>query len=109
MSDQQPPEPLHVFFSDAAEAALAGLSRGELDAVEKLTELLAVEPRTGRPVPGGTDPQVEDYTALTEQAADSGDRISVVYRYHEQMRSIFVTWIVAFRVQSGRVASGKIA
>ncbi|MFJ4185516.1 hypothetical protein [Kitasatospora sp. NPDC089509] len=91
----EPREPLHVFLSDAAEQALLQLCPGELDAVEKLVERLAVLPRLGIPVPGGTDPEVDDYTARTDPAADSGDRISVVYRYHEAMSSVFVTWIIA--------------
>ncbi|MFJ5927631.1 hypothetical protein ACIQF6_34050 [Kitasatospora sp. NPDC092948] len=93
--DQQQPTPLHVFLSDAAEHALAALQPGELDAVEKLIERLTVHPRLGIPVPGGTDPEVDDYTARTDPAADTGDRISVVYRYHEAMSSVFVTWIIA--------------
>ncbi|MFE2412300.1 hypothetical protein ACFXDE_28530 [Kitasatospora sp. NPDC059408] len=98
MTDDQPTEPrepLHVFLSDAAEAALAQLRPGELDAVEKLVERLALYPRLGIPVPGGTDPEVDDYTARTDPAADTGDRISVVYRVHEQMKSVFVTWVIA--------------
>ncbi len=96
MSDQaERPEPLHVFLSDAATQILAGLRPGELDAVEKLLERLAVHPRLGIPVPGGTDPEVDDYTAGTDPAADTGDRISVVYRLHEGMKSVFVTWIIA--------------
>ncbi|MDH6107865.1 hypothetical protein P3T36_006324 [Kitasatospora sp. MAP12-15] len=95
MTDQQPPAPLHVFLSDAAEQALAQLRPGELDAVEKLVERLAIHPRLGIPVPGGTDPEVDDYTARTDPAADSGDRISVVYRVHETMASVFVVWIIA--------------
>ncbi|MET8629614.1 hypothetical protein ABZW30_38795 [Kitasatospora sp. NPDC004669] len=65
--------------SDAAEQALAALRPGELDAVEKLVERLAIHPRLGIPVPGGTDPEVDDYTARTDPAADTGDRISVVF------------------------------
>ncbi|MFJ7250154.1 hypothetical protein ACIQWA_36720 [Kitasatospora sp. NPDC098652] len=97
MTDQpeQQPAPLHVFLSDAAEAALAQLRPGELDAVEKLVERLAIFPRLGIPVPGGTDPEVDDYTARTDPAADTGDRISVVYRVHETMKSVFVTWVIA--------------
>ncbi|MFJ2781568.1 hypothetical protein [Kitasatospora sp. NPDC087315] len=96
MTDQpERPAPLHVFLSDAAEHALAALRPDELDAVEKLVERLAIHPRLGIPVPGGTDPEVDDYTARTDPAADSGDRISVVYRYHEAMASVFVTWIIA--------------
>ncbi len=96
MTDQpEQPAPLHVFLSDATETALAALRPGELDAVEKLVERLAVHPRLGIPVPGGTDPEVDDYTARTDPAADSGDRVSVVYRYHEAMASVFVTWIIA--------------
>ncbi|GAA1257180.1 hypothetical protein GCM10009665_54620 [Kitasatospora nipponensis] len=48
--------------------------------------------RTGPPWPpqwGG------DHTARTDPAADTGNRISVVHRYHEQMSSVFVTWIIA--------------
>ncbi|MFG2692478.1 hypothetical protein [Kitasatospora sp. NPDC048407] len=63
--------------------------------VEKLIERLAVHPRLGIPVPGGTDPEVDDYTARTDPAADTGDRISVVYRVHDSMRAVFVTWIIA--------------
>ncbi|MFD5084362.1 hypothetical protein ACFWOG_17200 [Kitasatospora sp. NPDC058406] len=97
MTDAQPeqPTPLHVFLSDAAEQALAALRPGELDAVEKIVERLALYPRLGIPVPGGTDPEVDDYTFRTDPASDSGDRISVVYRYHEGMASVFVTWIIA--------------
>ncbi|MFD9061851.1 hypothetical protein ACFVZ3_10050 [Kitasatospora purpeofusca] len=91
----EPAAPLHVFLSDAAERVLAGLRPGELDAVEKLVERLAVHPRLGIPVPGGTAPEVDDYTARTDPAADTGDRISVVYRLHEGMSAIFVTWIIA--------------
>jgi hypothetical protein len=95
VSDQRPPEPLHVFLSDGAEQVLAKLSPSELDVVEKLVERLAIHPRLGVPIPGGADPEVDDYTARTEPAADTGDRVSVVYRYHEHMRSVFVTWIIA--------------
>ena len=97
MTDQpeQPPAPLHVFLSDAAEQALAALRPGELDVVEKLVERLAVYPRLGIPVPGGTDPEVDDYTARTDPASDTGDRVSVVYRYHPGMSAIFVTWVIA--------------
>ena len=96
MTDQpEQPTPLHVFLSDAAETALATLRPGELDAVEKLVERLAVHPRLGIPVPGGTDPEIDDYTARTDPASDSGDRISLVYRVHESMASVFVTWIIA--------------
>ncbi|MFJ5122976.1 hypothetical protein [Kitasatospora sp. NPDC088548] len=96
MTDQpEQPAPLHVFLSDAAEAALGALRPGELDAVEKLLERLALYPRLGIPVPGGTDLEVDDYTARTDPAADSGDRISIVYRVHETMRSVFVTWVIA--------------
>ncbi|MFF2123493.1 hypothetical protein ACFVXH_39815 [Kitasatospora sp. NPDC058184] len=97
MTDQpeQQPAPLHVFLSDTAEHTLAALRPGELDVVEKLVERLAVSPRLGIPVPGGTDPEVDDYTARTDPASDSGDRISVVYRLHEGMSAIFVTWIIA--------------
>ncbi|MFE9427755.1 hypothetical protein ACFYNO_32890 [Kitasatospora sp. NPDC006697] len=42
----------------------------------------------------GTDPEVDDYTARTDPAADSGDRISL-YRVHETMASVFVAWIIA--------------
>ncbi|MGW2544825.1 hypothetical protein ACWC5I_29095 [Kitasatospora sp. NPDC001574] len=49
--DRKQPEPLHVFLSDAAEQALAALRPGELDAVEKLVERLALYPRFGIPVP----------------------------------------------------------
>ncbi|MFJ8472005.1 hypothetical protein [Kitasatospora sp. NPDC094011] len=73
---EQAPAPLHVFLSDAAEAALALLRPSELDAVEKLVERLALYLRLGIPVPGGTDPEVDDYTARTDPASDSGDRIS---------------------------------
>jgi len=92
---EQPPAPLHVFLSDAAEATLATLRPGELDAVEKLVERLALYPRLGIPVPGGTDPEVDDYTARTDPASDTGDRISIVYRVHEAMKSVFVTWVIA--------------
>ncbi|MEU4301958.1 hypothetical protein [Kitasatospora aureofaciens] len=97
MTDQpeQQPAPLHVFLSDAAEAALTQLRPGELDVVEKLVERLALYPRLGIPVPGGTDPEVDDYTARTDPASDTGDRISVVYRVHEGMKSVFVTWVIA--------------
>ncbi len=71
------------------------LRPGELDAVERLVERLAVHPRLGIPVPGGTDLDIDDYTARTDPASDSGDRVSVVYRLHEPMSSVFVTWIVA--------------
>ncbi|MFD7732185.1 hypothetical protein ACFV6F_17570 [Kitasatospora phosalacinea] len=71
------------------------LQPSELDAVEKLIERLAVHPRLGIPVPGGTDPEVDDYTARTDPAADTGDRISLVYRVHEGMAAIFVTWVIA--------------
>ncbi|MGE7439522.1 hypothetical protein [Kitasatospora sp. NPDC001175] len=77
MTDQpEQPTPLHVFLSDTAEAALATLRPGELDAVEKLVERLALYPRLGIPVPGGADPEVDDYTARTDPASDSGDRIT---------------------------------
>ncbi|MFJ9777903.1 hypothetical protein ACIRVF_42805 [Kitasatospora sp. NPDC101157] len=46
-------------------------------------------PRLGIPVPGGTDPEVDDYTARTDAASDSGDRISVACRLHEGMSAIF--------------------
>ncbi|RKE02957.1 hypothetical protein [Streptomyces sp. TLI_171] len=97
MTDQpeQQPDPLHVFLSDAAEQALAALQPGELDAVEKLVERLAIHPRLGIPVPGGSDPGIDDYTARTDPAADTGDRISVVYRLHETMGSVFITWVIA--------------
>ncbi|MFE3109751.1 hypothetical protein ACFXKJ_27040 [Kitasatospora indigofera] len=36
--------------------------------VEKLLERLAVHPQLGIPVPGGTDPEVDDYTARTDSA-----------------------------------------
>ncbi|MFD7735743.1 hypothetical protein ACFV6F_35810 [Kitasatospora phosalacinea] len=78
--------------TDAAEQALAALRPGELDAVETLVERLAVHPRLGIPVPGGTDPEVDD---CTDPASDSGDRISIVYRYHPGMSVIFVTWVIA--------------
>ncbi len=94
MTDQ-PPAPLHVFLADAAEHALAALRPGELDAVEKLRERLAVHPRLGISVPGGTDPEVDDYTTRTDPAADTGDRISIVYRFHPGMAAIFVTWVIA--------------
>ncbi|MFJ5927643.1 hypothetical protein ACIQF6_34110 [Kitasatospora sp. NPDC092948] len=94
--DQQPaPAPLHVFLSDAAGHALGALQPGELDAVEKLIERLTVHPRLGIPVPGGTDPEVDDYTARTDPAADTGDRISLVYRVHSSMAAVFVTWVIA--------------
>ncbi len=95
LSDDQQPVPLHVFLSDAAEHALESLRPGELDAVEKLVERLAVHPRLGIPVPGGTDPEVDDYTARTDPASDSGDRISIVYRFHPGLAAIFVTWVIA--------------
>ncbi|MFC8453091.1 hypothetical protein [Kitasatospora sp. NPDC057223] len=47
--------------------------------MEKLIERLSPRPRLGIPVPGGTDPEVDDYTARTDPAADSGDRISIVF------------------------------
>ncbi|MFJ4681629.1 hypothetical protein [Kitasatospora sp. NPDC088783] len=43
--------PLPVFLSDAAEHALSALRPGELDAVGKLIERLAVHLRLGSPVP----------------------------------------------------------
>ncbi|MER7773286.1 hypothetical protein [Kitasatospora sp. NPDC096140] len=46
-------------------------------------------------MPGGTDPAVDDYTARTDPASGSGDRISVVYRFHPGMSAIFVTWVIA--------------
>ncbi|MFE5586930.1 DciA family protein [Kitasatospora sp. NPDC056531] len=52
---------------------------GELDSVEKLVERLAVHLRLGIPVPGGTDPEANDYTARTDPASDTGNRISVVF------------------------------
>ncbi|MFF0296203.1 hypothetical protein ACFYST_19770 [Kitasatospora sp. NPDC004614] len=71
-------------LSDAVEAALAQLRPDELDAVE-LVERLALYPRLGIPVPGGTDPEVDDYTA----------RISLVHRVHDSMQAVFVTWVIA--------------
>ncbi|MFF4384480.1 hypothetical protein [Kitasatospora sp. NPDC001547] len=96
MTDQpEQPAPQHVFLSDAVEQTLAALRPGELDAVEELVERLAVHPRLGIPVPGGTNPEVDDYTARTDPASDTSDRISVVYRLHEGMSAIFVTWVIA--------------
>ncbi|MFF0292172.1 hypothetical protein ACFYS8_02900 [Kitasatospora sp. NPDC004615] len=67
---EQRPAPLHVFLSDTAAQTLGRLRPGELDVVEKLIERLAVHPRLGIPVPGGTDPEVDDYTARTDPAAE---------------------------------------
>ncbi|CAN3978382.1 hypothetical protein [Kitasatospora purpeofusca] len=68
MTDQpEPAAPLHVFLSDSAERSLAGLRPGELDAVEHLVERLAVHPRLGIPVPGGTDPEVDYCTGRTDR------------------------------------------
>ncbi|MEK2494467.1 hypothetical protein WN990_33465 [Kitasatospora purpeofusca] len=63
----EPPDPLHVFLSDTTERVLAGLRPNELDAVEKLVERRAVHLRLGIPVPGGTDPEVDDCTARTDR------------------------------------------
>ncbi|MFD5610555.1 hypothetical protein [Kitasatospora sp. NPDC127060] len=93
--DHPRPTPLHVFLSDAAEQALATLRPDELDVVEKLVERLSAHPRLGIPVPGGADPEVDDYTARTDPAAVTGDRISVIYRVHNHMGAVFITWIIS--------------
>ncbi|MGV9884837.1 hypothetical protein [Streptomyces sp. NPDC003006] len=95
----------HAFYSDAAEKIRRELSRSEQAAVESVRRALEDDP-TPAPARGLPDANLrsESYVIelLPEQSGGRG--ISVVYRYSQELDACLVLWLIAFRVQSGRVA-----
>lgn len=95
----------NAFFSDAAEKILGELTATERAAVESVRRSLEDIPRPGhaRSLPDA-DPRSASFVVELVPEQTRGRGISVVYRYSEDLDSSLILWLIAFRVQSGRVA-----
>jgi hypothetical protein len=78
------PERLSVEFAEQ-------LAPGERRAVHDLLALLATNPRLGVAEPL---PSVELRRALSAPAADTGQRVSVLYRVHDDRRTVEIIYIL---------------
>ncbi|MFJ4880875.1 hypothetical protein ACIP93_37495 [Streptomyces sp. NPDC088745] len=67
------------------------LSPGERRAVHDLLAVLAVDPRTGVSEPVQS---AELRRALTAPAADTGQRVSVLYRVHQETCTVEILYIL---------------
>ncbi|MEU6332763.1 hypothetical protein ABZ851_36785 [Streptomyces sp. NPDC047049] len=85
-------DPWNVDFPERLNVEFAHLSAGERRAIYDLIKRLADDPRHGteEPISGA-----ELRRAMTDPAADSGDRITVLYRVHDDERRLTLIWIVA--------------
>lgn len=85
-------EPWSIDFPERLNAEFAHLSPGERHAIYNALKRAADDPRSGteEPVKGA-----EIRRALTDPAADSGDRVTILYRIHEQAHRLELLWFLA--------------
>ncbi|WP_433860361.1 hypothetical protein [Streptomyces kronopolitis] len=83
-----------IEFPERLNDEFAHLSAGERRAIYDLLKRIADEPRadssTREPITAA-----ELRRALTDPAADSGDRVTILYRVHEETMTLQLIWFVA--------------
>ncbi|MFI1869689.1 hypothetical protein [Streptomyces jumonjinensis] len=84
----------HAFYSDAAEKALAELTRSERIAVEGVRRALEDDPSLGRGLPD-RDPRSESYAVELLPSQTRGRGITVVHRHSQDLDAVLILWIIA--------------
>ncbi|MER6845829.1 type II toxin-antitoxin system RelE family toxin [Streptomyces platensis] len=83
-----------IEFPERLNDEFAHLSAGERRAIYDLLKQLADEPRAGtstrEPITAA-----ELRRALTSPAADSGDRVTILYRLDDETRTVQLIWFLA--------------
>jgi hypothetical protein len=87
-----PARPWHIDFPERLNTEFAHLSAGERRVIYNLIKRLADDPYQGTAEPIA---DAELRRAMTDPAADSGDRITVLYRIHPDEHRIALVWFLA--------------